>query len=309
MKTSALLLILCSFWSGAALAQDQVVKLWPGKIPGARLNAAYQETEQQNERGITLVRNVSEPTLSVYLPAKGKGTGAAVVICPGGGYAVLAIDHEGHQVARWLQSLGIVGIVLKNRLPHESIMENKLVGPLQDAQEAIRVVRRNARQWGIQPDRIGVLGFSAGGHLAASVSTLYAEKVYPVADGTSARPDFSILIYPVISMQEEIAAQGTKRNLLGEAPSEAMEAAFSNELRVTPDTPPAFLVHAMDDKGVPAENSIRYFLALKRHQTPAELHVYESGGHGFGLAKDKGTVADWPRACERWLAQQGYLKK
>ena len=187
-------------------------------------------------------------------------------------------------------------------------MENKSIGPLQDVQESIRLVRRHAKEWGIDPNKIGVIGFSAGGHLAATASTLYNDKVYD-NDGTSARPDFSILVYGVISMEPEITHAGSHNNLLGENPDKKLVDHFSNELQVNENTPPAFLVHADDDKTVPVQNSINYFLALKKYNVPAELHIYERGGHGFGLAQNRigETESNWPEACKNWLIMRGLL--
>lgn len=278
------------------------ILLWPEGIPGARVDADYTETQDLYESGqLRGLTRVSQPTLTVFQPDAKPTDGTAVVICPGGGYQYLAIEKEGYKVARWLNSLGVTAIVLKYRLPYDGIMEDKAVGPLQDAQEALRWTRRNAGSLGLNPGRIGIMGFSAGGHLASSLSTHYAEPVYTPMDDTSARPDFSILIYPVISMQEGVTHGGSKRNLLGESPEPEQVARFSNEWRVTPDTPPAFLVHATDDLAVPVSNSIRYYQALQANGIPVELHSYQSGGHGFGLGTE-GTHTDWPKACARWLS-------
>ncbi len=235
-----------------------------------------------------------EPTLSLYFPPEVKSNATAVIICPGGGYGRLAIPHEGSAVGAWLNANGIVAIVLKYRLPNSAIMKNKAIGPLQDIQEAVRIVRKNARQWQINPGKIGVMGFSAGGHLASTIATHFEDKI-DEADTVSARPDFSILIYPVISMNPEITHKGSSINLLGETPGPELVASFSNELQVTANTPPAFMVHAADDKSVPVENSIAYLLALKKNSVPAELHIYEKGGHGFGMGNNRGTERIGPR--------------
>jgi acetyl esterase/lipase len=226
---------------------------------------------------------------------------AAVVICPGGGYAVLSIDKEGINIAKWFNSIGISAFVLKYRLPSDEIMKDKTVGPLQDAQEAIRTLRRNAKKWNLDESKIGVIGFSAGGHLASTVSTHYLDKVYDSKDEISARPDFSMLIYPVITMENGITHNGSKESLLGKTPSEDLIAKYSNEKEVNENTPPTFLVHATDDHSVPVENSINYYLALKKNKVIAEMHLYQNGGHGFGLGT-QGTNTDWPTACESWLA-------
>ena len=185
-------------------------------------------------------------------------------------------------------------------------MKNKTIGPLQDAQEAIRMVRRNAEKWKLDPTKIGIIGFSAGGHLAATVSTQFNKKVYDSKDTTSARPDFSILMYPVISMQDGITHKGSKTNLLGENPSAALVENYSNEKQVDATTPKTFIVHATDDKAVPVENSINYYLALKQNKIPVEMHLYENGGHGFGLGTD-GTNKNWSKACENWLISNGFI--
>lgn len=297
----ALLLIVHSF----AYSQ-QVVKLWPEKIPGAIVNPAITEQKIVADDGSYRIQHVTEPTLTLYFPTREKNTGAAVIICPGGGYARLAMSHEGIEIAQWLSANGILGILLKYRLPDDAIMENKTIGPLQDIQQSVRLVRRQARLWQIDPQKIGVIGFSAGGHLAATLSTHFDKKVYD-ADTTSARPNFAILIYPVISMRQQITHIGSRRNLLGDSPDSALVEFFSNELQVTAETPATFLVHAGDDKSVPAKNSIDYFVALNQHAVPAELHIYEQGGHGFGLGRET-TAADWPSACLRWLKFSGVIE-
>ncbi len=288
-------------------AQTTTVKVWPQGPPGAKADPSYRE-ETILDQGKPRVARVTDPVLLVYLPALEKRNGSAVVICPGGGYIRLAVDHEGYDIAAWLNEMGVAGIVLKYRLPSDTIMENKSAGPLQDAQEAIRTVRRRAQEWHIDPDRIGIIGFSAGGHLAATASTHFNDQVYTPADATSARPDFSILLYPVISMQPPNVHMGSRNNLLGLSPSQVLIESFSNELRVTPKTPPAFIVHSADDPAVPAGNSISYFQALLKNKVPAEMHVYQEGGHGYGLAKGRGTESGWPDACRAWLKQMGLLE-
>jgi acetyl esterase/lipase len=229
----------------------------------------------------------------------------AVIICPGGGYTRLAIGHEGHDVAKWFNQSGVVGIVLKYRLPSDQIMKNKSVGPLQDAQEAIRIVRRRAKEWNIDPNKIGIMGFSAGGHLAGSVSTLYGYHTYEPTDTVSARPDFSCLIYGVLSMRDTYAHSNSKKNLLGEHPDTALVERFSPECQVNEKTPPAFIVHASNDSTVPALASVQYYSVLRKHSVPAELHIYETGGHGFGLARNKNTESEWPQACLNWMKMHG----
>ncbi|PAM93652.1 alpha/beta hydrolase [Flavobacterium sp. IR1] len=285
-------------------AQNQTIPLW-NKIPDEIKAPDYKENQDLKDGKLQSTSKVSVPTLSIFLPAKPKPNQAAVVICPGGGYMHLAFDKEGTKVAQWLNSLGIAAFVLKYRLPNDLIMKNKNIGPLQDAQESIRYVRENAAKYSIDPNKIGIMGFSAGGHLAATLSTHYADKVYESTFKVSARPDFSLLIYPVISMQNSITHKGSQVNLLGENPSETLINEFSNEKKITVQTPPAFLVHATDDGAVVVENSIEYYLALKKNNVAAELHVYEKGGHGFGLGV-KDTSKFWTRDCEEWLQNHGY---
>jgi acetyl esterase/lipase len=298
-----LIIILC----GNNNAQEKIIKVWPDKIPGAIENLSYKVETDSNESW-SWMKNVSDPTLDYYPAKKEKSNGTAVIVCPGGGYSVLAIGHEGSQIARWFNSIGISAFVLKYRLPNDLIMTDKTIGPLQDGQEAIRIVRRYAKEWNINPNKIGIIGFSAGGHFASSVSTHFNEKVYEYSDSTSARPDFSILIYPVISMDSSITHMGSRENLLGKNPSPELVKKFSNELQVTKNTPPAFLVHALDDNAVPVENSINYVLALRKNSVAGELHIYEKGGHGFGLGRQNGTESSWPEACVKWLKANGFIQ-
>lgn len=292
-----------------AYGQTKTLPLWPNGAPDALSDPSYKEQAQYDATGaIRGYSKVSEPELILYLADEEKTTGTAVVICPGGGYSHLAIDKEGYKVAKWFNSLGISAIVLKYRMPYDGTMKNKSVGPLQDAQEALRTVRRNAAQWNIDPNKVGIMGFSAGGHLAATLSTHYDDKVYKAMDGTSARPDFSILVYPVISMEESITHMGSRTKLLGENPPPSELARFSNEKQVDPNTPPTFLVHTTEDQAVPVENSIAYYLALKDHGVAAEMHLYEKGKHGMGLGV-LGTNQHWPTDCENWLRANGYLPK
>jgi acetyl esterase/lipase len=286
--------------------QSKEIKLWDGKIPGAIYNSDYHQTVDSLDNW-TKMRFVTEPTLDMYLAPAQKATRTAVIICPGGGYWGLAIAHEGAAIAKWLNSLGITAFVLKYRLPSDDIMVDKSVGPMQDGQRAIRLVRQHAKEWNIDADKIGIMGFSAGGHLASTLSTHFNEKVYEPVDAISARPDFSLLIYPVISMEEKTTHAGSKLNLLGENPSSDRVKYFSNELQVTTDTPPAFLIHSIDDVVVPVQNSIGYGLAMEKHHVPCELHIYQSGGHGYGLGRSKDTESSWPDACRKWLEARGLL--
>jgi acetyl esterase/lipase len=286
---------------GCIHAQNKEIELWSSEVPGSIEVDDYNEVYNEN---LDQLRKVVNPTLTMFVPENPNGT--SIVICPGGGYAYLAIKKEGLKVAQWLNTLGITAFVLKYRLPSDDIMEDKSVGPLQDAQEAIRIIRRNAEKWQLNTERIGVLGFSAGGHVAATLSTHYKDGVYHVSDTTSAKPDFTILVYPVISMDEKIGHQGSRNRLLGTNPSIALIEKFSNEKQIDSLTSPAFLVHASDDQGVPVENSLAYYLALKKNKISAELHLYQDGQHGFGLGKI-GTSQYWTQQCELWLRTNKYI--
>ena len=286
-------------------AQVTILKVWPDGIPGSIKNESYVEKSTLSEGRAIRYEKVTDPEISVFLPPVDKATGTAVLICPGGGYGVLAFDHEGFAIAKWLNDNGIAGIILKYRLPSDMIMKNKSTGPLQDAQEAIRIIRRSASSWKINPRKIGVIGFSAGGHLASTLSTHYSEKVYDVKDTTSARPDFSLLIYPVISFDSSFTHAGSRKNLIGDNPRDNDIKRFSNELQINDKTPPAFLVHSADDKTVPIKNSIVYFEGLVKYNIPAELHAFQKGGHGYGLAINRGTESSWPDLCLKWIMVRG----
>jgi acetyl esterase/lipase len=292
----------------SVFSQNQTITIWT-KVPGAIQSVDYKEEVSYDEQAVVKgISKVSQPTLTLFLADSKIANGTSVVICPGGGYDHLAINKEGYKIAKWFNDLGISAFILKYRLPSDLIMAEKSIGPLQDAQEAIRIIRRNAVKWHLDSNKIGIMGFSAGGHLAATLSTQFNENVYIPIDNISARPDFSILIYPVISMQNGIAHQGSKRNLLGTKPSSDWIEKYSNEKRVDSHTPKTFLVHATDDKSVSVENSINYYLALKQNHILAEMHIYENGGHGFGLGVQE-TNINWPNACEKWLASNGYITK
>ncbi len=283
-----------------ALQGQQVLALYEDEVPNS-ISASTTENADLGDDGILRVSHVSVPTLTVYRPAAGvTSSGKAVIICPGGGYGILAMSHEGHDVALALAEAGITAFVLKYRLPSGAIMQDKAIGPLQDAQRAIQLIRERAGEWGINPNHIGIAGFSAGGHLAASLSTHYHEALIENPNGTSLRPDFSLLVYPVISMEEGLTHGGSRNNLLGDSPTVAQVIRFSNEQRVTPDTPPAFLVHAEDDLAVPITNSQAYARALEAHGINAKLLVYPKGGHGFGLV-NRSTDDRWFDHFLSWL--------
>jgi len=250
---------------------------------------------------------VSHPTLTVYLPPVGKANGTAVIICPGGGYLHLAWTHEGTDVARMLNEMGITAFLLKYRLPNDETMADKTIGPLQDAQRAIRLVRQRAGDWGVNAARVGILGFSAGGHLASTAGTHFNQVVIDNPGNISLRPDFMILLYPVISFSDSIGHRGSRDNLIGLHPDAALVREYSNELQVTAQTPPTFLVHAGDDKAVPVANSIRFYEALQHNGVPAELHVYPKGGHGFGM-NNPTTTDRWTERLRSWLVDGGWIR-
>jgi len=283
-------------------AQSQnTMKLWPDGTPGKVVSPKPEETFEGRR-----VRYVSEPTLSVYLPSKELNTKAAVIICPGGGYGMEAMDHEGYDVAEFLQSKGVAGIVLKYRLPygHAEL-------PLQDAQQAMRLVRSYAEEWSIDPSRIGIAGFSAGGHLASTLSTHFdtgnSTSSNPISK-LSCRPDFSILIYPVVTFKEEWGHMGSRENLIGKTNDWKIIQNYCNEMQVSGLTPPAFLALADDDMAVKPRNSIEYYLALKREGIPAELHIFKEGGHGFGMNKKGKPHDQWPEMVIDWMKAMKYIK-
>ncbi|SFO50418.1 Acetyl esterase/lipase [Algoriphagus ornithinivorans] len=282
-------------------AQDQILPLWPG-LPPLQKESNLEEIQQQN--GILRISNVQIPSIEVYLPTKQIATGQAVVIFPGGGYGILAYDWEGTDFAKWLNSQGIAGIVVKYRLPISQSLTNLKEVPLLDAQRALRLVRHHAKIWNIDPEKVGVMGFSAGGHLASTLSTQYSydlERTKDAIDTISARPDFSILVYPVISFQDQFTHGGSRKNLLGENPSQEQIDRFSNEKNVNSNTPPTFLVHAQDDLAVPVENSLLYYQALRANEVSASLHLYPSGGHGFAFGMGKGAVENWRLVLLDWI--------
>ncbi len=297
------LILFLSFLSISSMisAQNHRLPLWDGTPPLQKEMDLQEETVSE---GIIRIGNVQIPSIEVYLPTKQIATGEAVVIFPGGGYSILAYDWEGTDFAKWLNAQGIAGIVVKYRLPKSASLMDPKEAPLLDAQRAIRMVRANSAAWNIDPDKVGIMGFSAGGHLASTLSTQYLHQVdrpLDAIDQLSARPDFSILVYPVITFVHPSMHSGSMRALLGEAPSEELKKRFSAELNVTKETPPTFLVHAQDDKGVPVENSLLYFEALQANQVPASLHVYPKGGHGFAFGLGKGAVENWREVLLDWI--------
>jgi acetyl esterase/lipase len=279
-----------------------VMPLYTGAIPNSKPGPDEETSHYEND-SILIIGKVSRPTLTVFLPPKGKATGAAVVICPGGGYWIVASGHEGADVARRLNASGIAAFVLKYRIPDSSTMVNKEIGPLQDAQRAIQIVRSRAREWGLDPHRIGILGFSAGGHLASTAGTHFNKSYIDNPEHISLRPDFMILIYPVISFTDSIGHIGSRDQLLGKHPSPEKIREYSNELQVTNQTPPTFLAQAKDDNAVPYVNSVDFARALKKHHVPVKVFLYEKGGHGFGLINKTSNIR-WMDICLEWMKEE-----
>jgi acetyl esterase/lipase len=291
------------FFSTFSTAQNFTLPLWSETIPN------YQETDEKEIRDTTDIVKISyvqQPEIAVYLPAKKIATGQAVVICPGGGYWILAYDWEGTDIAKWLNSKGIAAVVLKYRLPVSKSNIIRYKSPLLDAKQALRLVRYHAEAWHIQPDKIGIMGFSAGGHLASTLGThfdLGDTTAKNSIESLSCRPDFMILIYPVITFSQPFTHTGSRNALLGETADTALVTYFSNERQVRENTPPTFLVHAGDDEGVPVENSLIFYQALKEKGIPAEMHIYPEGGHGFSLAIGTYYLDTWTDRCSDWLHQ------
>lgn len=266
----------------------KTMRLWEGKAP---------EAQGENDTDV--------PTLTLYTTAKNMQNGAAVVVCPGGGYGVLA-DHEGKPIAEWLNTLGVTALVLKYRLGphyHHPVM-------MQDVQRALRYTRYHAKEWNLDPQRIGVLGFSAGGHLASTAATHFTagdpNATDPV-ERVSSRPDLAVLVYPVITMTDPFTHKGSRQNLLGANPSSELIELMSNEKQVTKETPPTFLVHSADDGAVPVENSLLFAMACRKAGVPVELHVYEHGPHGFGLGANDPVLSAWPATCAAWMKARGFF--
>jgi acetyl esterase/lipase len=298
-------LILFQFVSTMSFAQS-TIDLYPGRIPNSKSTTNEEVTEQRD--GISIVSKITKPTVTIFLPSKETANGTAVVIYPGGGYSVNAIGHEGMDIAKKFIEMGIAAFVLKYRIPNDATMEKKEIGPLQDAQQAIKIVRQRAREWNINPSRIGIMGFSAGGHLASTAGTHFKKSFIPNEDKINLRPDFMILIYPVISFQDSIGHLGSRDQLIGQHPSKDQINDFSNELQITKETPPTFLVHASDDDVVKVENSVVFYQGLVKNKVPAELHIYQTGGHGFGL--NNPTTSDhWMDRCKNWMTANGWMKK
>jgi acetyl esterase/lipase len=284
---SALFLMFTFLYPAGA---QETVNLYPDGIPNSKA------TDLKETVTSGMIKGITKPTLEAYLPQKEKATGAAVVICPGGGYSVIVFQGEGVTTAREFAKNGIAAFVLKYRLPDDSSMMDKKIGPLQDAQQAVKVVRENAGKWGIDVNKIGIMGFSAGGHLASTEATHFMKPLIENNSNTSLRPDFQILVYPVISMQDSLTHPDSRTKLLGENPSKEVIDEFSNELQVNENTPPAYITHAADDKLVDVDNSIFYFEKLRHHNVAVEMHIYQRGGHGF-IFRHQG----WMEPLFKWM--------
>lgn len=298
-------IILCTLtlMSAAMLnfAQEKPMPLYPDGVPNAKQTpASYVEKIDKDWVSI-----VSVPTITPYLPAIGTANGTAVVVFPGGGYSGLAMGHEGRDIARAFNSFGVTAFVVKYRLPSDDIMVDKTIGPLQDAQQAVLLVRKNAAHWGIKPDKIGIIGFSAGGHLASTEGTHFEKVLVNNKDNTSVRPDFMLLLYPVISFGP-MAHMGSRENLIGKTPADELVNLYSNEKQVTANTPPTFLAHAADDDVVPVENTLLFYDAMLKAKVKGEMHIFQEGGHGFGLnnPKSKDKWMDW---AKNWMEENGFI--
>ena len=286
---------------------QSTLPLYSGTIPDSK-PSEVRETSVTESGNRVRIANVVQPTLTVFVPAPGTANGTSVIICPGGGYARLAIDSEGYDVAKRLNEMGVTAFVLKYRLPNDQSQPDKSIAPLLDAQQALRFVRQQAAKYSLNPERIGLMGFSAGGHLSAWAGTSFARPAGDNAGPESVRPAFLVLLYPVISFSDTLRHVGSRDNLLGQNPSAELIRQYSNELHVTAQTPPTFLVHAADDKAVPVNNSIVFYQACLRHGVPAEMHLYPRGGHGFGL--NNSTTPDrWTDRLRNWLEANGWLTK
>lgn len=306
LQKPLLLLSLACCFSFCSVSQI-TIPLYPDSIPNSR-PTPDEEKSEVNKDGVLIISKISRPMLTIYQPSPTHNNHIAVVICPGGGYWVEAADLEGSDMAKRLIAAGMTAIVLKYRIPNDATMTDRSIGALQDAQQAIRMCRQHAQQWGIDPHHVGIMGFSAGGHLAAMAATHFATALIPNSDNISLRPDFLVLGYPVISCSGSYTHKGSCEQLIGPQPTAEKAKEFSPNEQVTDATPPTFLVHASDDTGVPPENSLLYYEALLRHHVSVEMHLYRAGGHGFGLHL-KGGDEDWMGRCVEWLREVNGLSQ
>lgn len=308
MRTSASKIGLATYFCmilglSITLNAQHSIPLYPEGVPYGILDAPK---EIHTENDILWITEIRSPSLQVFTPPKKHRSKKAVIICPGGGYHGLAYDLEGTEIAKWYNSIGITAFVLKYRMPKRHTGNYKSKIPLSDAARAMKFVRKNADRWNIDPNQIGIMGFSAGGHLASTLGTHYNMDLFTPDDPyekISARPDFMILIYPVISMEDAYTHKGSMQSLLGEHPSTEAQHLYSSDQQVDPNTPRTFLIHCLDDDVVDVANSIKMFQSLQEHKVPSELHVFPKGGHGFGLAVNNKQLAIWSTLLERWLNQ------
>jgi acetyl esterase/lipase len=300
-KIFAVLISICIGLGATVKGQEFHIPLYKGTIPNSKPSSINEKIEQ---RDITWITDVQVPDIAVFLPTKRFASRQAVIICPGGGYSGLAYDLEGTDIAKYLNSIGVAGIVLKYRLPSKQSNVEPYKSPLMDAQRAMRLVRYNADQWNIDEDKIGIMGASAGGHLASTLGTHFDNGNNTASDPVekvSCRPDFMILMYPVITFTDSCMHRGSRNALLGENPDQELVTYFSNELQVKKDTPPAFFILADNDNGVPVENSLLMYRALKKNNISAEVHILSEGGHGFGLGVNNPHIAEWTNSLKEWL--------
>jgi acetyl esterase/lipase len=284
---------------------QQFMPIWPnGKMPNSK--GVWVKDSMSDER----IRQVGTPGIYAFFPSKQENKGAAVIICPGGGYKHYSYEVSGIQIAKWFNTYGISAFVLISRLPHSPDLIHREMAPLQDAQRAIRLIRANAVSWGIKPDKIGIIGFSAGGHLASTLGT-HTEDVSAIRDSFDTipfRPDFMVLISPVISMGA-YAHTGSRDNLLGPGPSKELIIKYSNEMQVTDKTPPTFIALADNDKSVNPQNSLLFYSALRDKKVSASLHIFPQGGHAIALRNNPGSTQQWPVLCEMWLQEMGFISE
>jgi len=283
-----------------------VIPLYSDSIPNSK-PAPDEEKTDSSRKGVPMISKVSIPTLTIFLPPKEKATGAAVVVIPGGGYRNVAIGHEGYDVAKRFNEMGVAAFVLKYRLPSDVTMVNKEIGPIQDAQRAIQIVREKAKEWDLDKNRVGIIGFSAGGHLASTAGTHFNHAYINAGKKANLRPDFMILVYPVISFADSICHKGSRENLLGKDPSPEKKMEYSNELQVTKKTPPTYLVHAEDDSTVKVQNMLLFATALQKNKVPFDFYLYEKGGHGFGMNNSTSEVK-WMDLVQEWMTKSGWIK-
>jgi len=300
MKSYLLIFVCLLICSPTLYSQNYKLPLWEENIPNRNDIKIDEKNVITDKLRIT---QVDEPMIEVYLPSKTFVSGEAIVICPGGGYRILAYNHEGSDIAKWFNSYGITAIVLKYRLPQDANNIEGRLSPFLDAQRAMRLTRFHSEEWGIDPNKIGLKGFSAGGHLASTLGTHFNDNFFVTdkVDSLSCRPDFMILMYPVITFKEPFLHIGSRNNLMGDNGGSELIKYYSNELHITKNTPPTFLVHAGDDKSVPVENSLMFYNNLRKQGVSCELHIFQEGGHGFGVALGKGRLEQWKDLCISWI--------